>query len=154
MSQWLITVEEPAWREALAAASVNPMRETGGILLGWRSPDGIHVTSMLQVLDRRAGHTFYRRRKAPAEVLLQSALAKLAPTSPVGWVGEWHTHPAPVGPSWQDRRQMRRIAKKASGPLALLVWAHDAVAKHWTPVGGCVTASRYEEARVELLEEP
>ncbi|MFP5321568.1 MAG: Mov34/MPN/PAD-1 family protein, partial [Acidimicrobiia bacterium] len=130
-----IDVAEPAWAELVEHASVDPMRETGGILLGWRQPNGIHVEQALEISDRQAGHTWYRRRHAPAEAALAAVLEQVPKDSDLGYVGEWHTHPAPVGPSFCDRRELRRISGKTTHEVALLVVAYDRGTSTWVPVG-------------------
>lgn len=43
-----------------------------------------------------------------------------------GYVGEWHTHPADIGPSRTDLRALAAIARLAQGPVALVVLADPA----------------------------
>lgn len=39
----------------------------------------------------------------------------------MGYVGEWHSHPLPCGPSGQDTREVRRISTLTPHPVALIV---------------------------------
>lgn len=43
--------------------------------------------------------------------------------SPVGYVGEWHTHPGPVGPSGIDMSTITATALEATDAIALVVVA-------------------------------
>lgn len=130
-----IDMTETAWAEVKKRVGADPTRETGGILLGWRHPGGIHVEQALEVPDREAGHTWYRRRHAPAEAALAAALDQLPEESDIGYVGEWHSHPAPIGPSFSDRRELRRISSNTRHEVALIVAAHDPAAATWAPYG-------------------
>jgi len=147
-------METRAWDAITAAANVEPMRETGGVLLGWRHERGVYLHDALVVPDSRARHSFYRRRHKLASVVLDAALAELPEGSPVGYVGEWHTHPAPSGPSWIDRREIRRISKQTDAPIGLLVCACNASTKTWVPTGVVACRGRVSRADVVLLEEP
>lgn len=145
-----IDIVGPAWADVIRCAGVAPMRETGGILLGWRHATGVHVEQALEVPDRQAGHTWYRRRHAPAEAALAAILDQLPEGSDLGYVGEWHTHPAPVGPSFCDRRELRRISGKTTNEVALLVVAYDKGASMWTPVGLTAHRRRIHQADVDV----
>lgn len=113
-----------------AAAAALP-DETGGILVGWLDHDGLHVTAAHVVTDLRAGRTSYVRRSATAQEVLDRALASEPAGSPVGYVGEWHSHPGPSGPSRQDLRTMRSFSADVEHRLALVVLRYDG--GRWTP---------------------
>jgi len=145
-----LLIDLRAWDAATGAADVDPMCETGGVLLGWRHDTGVYVSDILVVPDSRAKHTFYRRRHKPATRLLGAALADLPDGSPIGYVGEWHTHPAPTGPSWIDRREIRRISKRTKEAIGLLVCAYDAGSRSWLPTGLVARNGRSTRAAVQL----
>ncbi|WP_213816994.1 SAVED domain-containing protein [Glaciihabitans sp. dw_435] len=96
--------------------------ETGGVLLGYREGRNIVVTHALTV-DGQAGTNRYVRDDVRANELLEEFLAGRADDDPTGYIGEWHSHPAPSGPSPTDVAAMRAIAKSSDGPVALLVYA-------------------------------
>lgn len=125
------------------------MRETGGVLLGWRHERGVYVHDALVVEDKHAKHTFYRRRHQRATDVLNAALAALPKGSPVGYVGEWHSHPAMSGPSWVDRFEMRRISRQTKAPVGLLVCMYDVRADTFTAAG--VLAERGRASRVQVV---
>lgn len=96
-------------------------REVGGILVGWR--EGTHVIvvqDMLVVPYQSPSHSRYDRNHAPAEELLQQHLAE-ADNPQLGYVGEWHSHPAPQPPSSLDLSTIRNIAGRLDEPIALIV---------------------------------
>lgn len=140
-----------AWELLVDRASVNEMQETGGILLGWRREDGIHIEQVIEVPDRNAAHTLYRRRHVPAQAALSEALAGLPADTPVGYVGEWHSHPALVGPSFLDRRELRRISGKTANEVALLVGARNKRTGGWAPFGLTAARRRIRQARVDVI---
>lgn len=97
-------------------------RETGGILIGWRDDTNVIVTDALVVTDSKAGRTRYQRRQKAAKKALDAYLA--ATTNPlVGYVGEWHTHPALSPPSSTDLDSIAAAAAQTDAPVALIVLA-------------------------------
>jgi len=116
----------------VAAAEDGLPSETGGILLGWHEDALIHVDVALEVPDRRSTRTTYERDHVAATEILAERLALEPAGSPLGYVGEWHSHPLPAGPSPQDFRTLAEIARRVASPVALIVLArsHDGT---WTP---------------------
>ncbi len=135
-----LEVAPSAWAKIIELATVDPRLETGGILLGWRIETGIHIAKAMHVPDRTARRTRYQRRHSIAEGALANALDLLPSDSPVGYVGEWHTHPALVGPSRVDRKELRRISRKTENEVALLIAALDDERDGWAAFG--LTAAR------------
>ena len=134
-----ITVSLLAASIMSASADAAIPRETGGILLGWCIRSGIHVSAAIEVPDPSSGFASYSRDHSAAAALLRGALADEPTDSPVGYVGEWHSHPAPSRPSHTDRKAMRRLALDAKGTVALVVLAraapwshHGALYRRWT----------------------
>lgn len=89
--------------------------EAGGILLGrlLRDSEDVIVDQATPPgeSDRRS-RTYFVRSLMPAQRKVDAAWASSEGTS--NYVGEWHTHPEPhPSPSPHDRRDWRRIAKKA-----------------------------------------
>lgn len=121
--------------------------ETGGILLGYRTAGEIVVVDTLEVPDSKAHRFGYIRRRAPAQRLLDTYLAAEPPSSDVGWVGDFHSHPADQSASRTDLRTLRRNARADGSPLALLVIAH-AGGTRWTAYGYTSDGSRPQPAAV------
>lgn len=97
--------------------------ETGGILLGYREDVNMVVTHALVVGCENATHTRYIRNDAKANALLAEFLAERAEDDPTGYIGEWHSHPAPQGPSQIDLGALRETAKTSNGPIVLVIHA-------------------------------
>lgn len=108
--------------EAITSATAeNLPKETGGILLGYHEDDNIVVTHALLVSGRGATANGYVRDDNLANDLLSDFLAQRSADDPTGYVGEWHSHPAPSGLSTIDVAAIRDTAKASGGPLALVV---------------------------------
>ncbi len=113
-----------ASREAIFLASRHALeglpRETGGILIGWREGSAILVDHFLVVPDHEAtARTFWRRQRAADRALTQYLSAGDDPR--LGYVGEWHSHPAPQPASETDLQSIAAIAKQLRAPLGLVV---------------------------------
>ena len=145
-----IVVEPTCWSTITDCASLQAGRETGGILLGWRHSTGIYVCDAIEVPDRRASRDQYMRRHSLASESLNRFLDTLTARSPVGYVGEWHTHPAPQGPSRTDRKQLKSISQHLHDDIALIVASHDPRSRVWKPQGLCARAGRVKPAHVDI----
>lgn len=117
----LIEVAATAAAGLRAAAHAALPNETGGILLGWRTASGLHVAQAPEVADPGATKHGYQRNFDAAQSLVTSALAHQSADSPLGYIGEWHSHPAPVAASHADLRWVRRLASDLGGPIGLVV---------------------------------
>lgn len=95
--------------------------EGGGILTGYREGDVIVVTHAIPVQAATHHRNVYVRDDVGANKLLRQFLANRNADDPTGYVGEWHSHPAPTGPSTVDASTLRALALLAQGPIALLV---------------------------------
>lgn len=103
------------------ATSAHP-HETGGLLLGWWD-DGLPVvTDAVELADQRATGNRWTRQPQAAQEALAAARARAAPD--VGYIGDWHSHPADVGPSGRDLRQLKQDSADYDNALALVVVRH------------------------------
>lgn len=118
-----IRVLSDALRQAELHAIEAAPHEVGGILVGWWDGDlNAHVLDLLPVADRSVGQTHYERRQRPAQQVLD--VFRRACTDPAaGYIGEWHSHPAPQPPSPTDRTTLSSIVRDTRRPVALLVLA-------------------------------
>ena len=118
----LVLSDQP--RDALRAAARRSIaREHGGILVGYRSGVDIVVEDILEVPDATANRTSYLRREDAARQTLTEFLKHIGSDTTVGYVGEWHTHPAPLPPSPTDQHAMRIMVRGNRYPVALVVAA-------------------------------
>lgn len=118
-----VLVPQQALDAAVDAGKAALPKETGGILLGFRTPEGLVATRLLVVEDRSSsGHSYLRRRR-PAQRLLDDV--RLQAGAAVGYIGDWHTHPLDVGPNRADARSVAAACRDAGGPVALLVLSYS-----------------------------
>lgn len=118
---YLVSVAQGALTLGSRHAREGLPKEVGGVLVGWR--EGSHVIvvqDMLLVPYDGLSRIRYDREHAPAERLLQQHLAQ-ADNPQLGYVGEWHSHPAPQPPSSLDVSTIRNIAGRLAEPIALIV---------------------------------
>ncbi len=95
-------------------------REVGGLLLGYYADRGPRAAEALVVPDPRATRIRYRRDATLAARILDERV-RADTTGLLGYLGEWHTHPLPFGPSGPDVRASVRLAAYGGHEVALLV---------------------------------
>lgn len=115
----VVVVTEKALQNMRKAGRRALPRETGGIVLGFRLDDQVVITRALLVPDLASTGHEYELRTAAATAQLLVVRAQLPEV--VGYVGDWHTHPADVPPSRTDIASLKAAARKATDVLALLV---------------------------------
>jgi hypothetical protein len=118
-----IELSHDAHEHISAETAVGLPKETGGILLGYYESNAVVVTNALTVTSADATTNRYVRDDVLANELLQEFLSGRAGEDPTGYVGEWHSHPAPQRPSSIDIGAVRSIAKTSDKPIALVVHA-------------------------------
>jgi integrative and conjugative element protein (TIGR02256 family) len=85
--------------------------ETGGLLLGWWEGTAVVVAHAVEVQDPDATSSRWTRHENTAQAALDAALPD--PTHPwLGYVGDWHSHPAPVDPSTTDELSLRYASRQ------------------------------------------
>lgn len=99
-------------------------RERGGLLLGWWSDGDIVIRHAVEVLDPTATSTTWTRHQPAAQQALDETRAQYADPR-IGYVGDWHTHPASIGISSTDETAVRRASRQYPEPTALLVVLPD-----------------------------
>lgn len=95
--------------------------EAGGILMGMRRGDHLHVTSMTcpSSRDKRSRFAFWRHRRYHQDEALKHWRAS---GGLVDYLGEWHTHPEiRPSPSGTDLREWRTLLRHYEGPLLFLI---------------------------------
>lgn len=99
--------EQAAETIARAAEAAHP-HESGGVLVGVHTHGSRPwVTHALELRSPKATSTFY---EVPAGAR-RKAVARLRRRDPrIGYLGEWHVHPADVGPSAIDAETILRLA--------------------------------------------
>lgn len=117
-----VRIHASALVEAEKRAVQGCPREVGGILVGWWEGGAAVVHELLDVHDRKAGLAHYERRHSPAQHMLHDHL-RSHDDARCGYIGEWHSHPAPQPPSPNDRATLSGIVRQVRGPVALVVLA-------------------------------
>ena len=87
--------------------------ETGGILLGVRTNGRPWITGAVEIASRDRGRSHYR---LPAGATTPVVTRARQQDPRLGYLGEWHSHPADIGPSPTDRATMRRLALRCPAP--------------------------------------
>lgn len=117
-----IRVHDQAFRRSTQLALDSP-NEIGGILVGWwESGTTAVVRDFLVVTDLHSGTHHYERGHKEAQKLLTELLNELQDPK-IGYIGEWHSHPAPQPPSSADRKAIADITRENKDPVALVVLA-------------------------------
>lgn len=139
----------PKAKESIATETARHMPlETGGILLGYREGVDVMVTHALVVEGSGASGNRYVRDDVEANRMLSEFLKDRGIDDVTGYVGEWHSHPAPSGPSSIDQAAMRAIARASDAPVALVVH----VPKPASFVGRIARRQRF--GRVQVADVP
>lgn len=95
--------------------------EAGGILLGMRRGEHIHVTQLTSPgpQDRRTRTAFHRARQSHQELALRQWRDS---GGVMDYLGEWHTHPeAGPSPSATDLREWRTPLRSYDTALVFLI---------------------------------
>ncbi|QTE28545.1 SAVED domain-containing protein [Pengzhenrongella sicca] len=116
-----ITVHHAARQTIEANSRQHLPTECGGILLGYREDHHVVVTHALNISTATGTATRYTRDDVEANQQLRAFLESRESGDPIGYVGEWHSHPVGSGPSSIDIRAIRATAQNLAAPLALLV---------------------------------
>lgn len=116
---------EAATSISVAAVSAHP-REAGGLLLGWWQSTNprVVVRYAVEVGDPDATTSSWTREEELAQRVLQTVRDDLRHPW-LGYVGDWHSHPAAAEPSIQDDRSIRRASRQYAMPLLLVVRRSD-----------------------------
>lgn len=117
-------LSEDAWLAMAKAAGQAHPSETGGVLIGVLTRTGgverPWVTDALEISSLRRGHAYYELPPGSRE----NAVSRIRRRDPrVGYLGDWHSHPADVGPSGTDATSIASIAVTGdcAAPLLFVV---------------------------------
>lgn len=139
-----VNLSELARGQIDAAARTARPRETGGLLVGWWGTGDVHVAAAVEVVDPAATGVRWTRSPTTAQGVLEGAIDELGDPW-VGYVGDWHSHPAPVGPSRADRSAITRVSRQYDDPVVLAVHRPDGVLDIITARAGRVVRSAVVE---------
>lgn len=136
-----------------AEATKHLPNESGGILIGQFSEDGVLVT-VAGDAGPRALHAAgeFRRDGEHAQRLRDDIVRRTG--GAVDYIGEWHSHPCDADASGKDRRSMHEISTDAEFAISdpvLIVLRYDRV-QRWTAASHQVVDGRLAALRIEVAE--
>ena len=98
--------------------------EVGGILVGYRTAEGLAVVDLLPVptsIEIIAFHRSHTRATAALNAYLEISDGQ----GLLGYVGEWHSHPSIHSASDQDLESLSSIATRSGGIVGMIVVGAD-----------------------------
>jgi hypothetical protein len=116
-----LIIRGEALTAAEEAAESRIPRETGGILIGFRSCKDIYVVDIVEVPDDRSTGSRFVLKENSRETVLARYLNEVPPACPFGYVGSWHSHPATAHASGRDLRTLYHEAKTADDFVAMII---------------------------------
>lgn len=105
--QFDVRVSEGALAEVRTLADRALPFETGGIVLGTLTATGAWITTFVEV---PAATPHLTRFRIPAGRTHQIVVEAKASDERIGYLGDWHTHPADSGPSHIDLATLQDLA--------------------------------------------
>lgn len=104
---WRAWLSEDARRTIIAAAERAHPNETGGVLVGVLNRRRPWITEAIELPSPASNGTCYLLDGEARRAAVEAAQTQVPA---VGYLGEWHSHPADVGPSTTDLATMKRLA--------------------------------------------
>jgi proteasome lid subunit RPN8/RPN11 len=117
-TSWLAEAAQATIEKAAADGHPN---EVGGVLIGVLTEvDRPWVTEAVVIPSARPSGTYFELPEGARPDAVDRARAR---DSRLGYLGDWHSHPADVGPSSLDRQTMRAVAEdpEAAWPEPILL---------------------------------
>ena len=120
IGMWRVWLTETVRDALIAAAHRGHPRETGGVLIGvlaWGRP---WVTHAKEISSGSRTDTYF---ELPSGARNRAVFQLRRNDSRLGYLGDWHSHPADVGPSDKDNATMARLALQGDRrhPLLFIV---------------------------------
>jgi integrative and conjugative element protein (TIGR02256 family) len=121
-----VVIARDAYDDLVNAGADALPNETGGVLVGFRSANRVVVTRVLPVSDAASTGISFRLSVSSA----QRAVDDLRPDAGahIGFVGDWHIHPADSPPSAMDTDSLTKTGVESEDLIALVVLPfHDGI---------------------------
>lgn len=147
----VVEIDSGAWQSIVNIAVDSAGMETGGILLGYRVADGVRVVAAEEVKDAYATENSYKLKRNAAQECLDDVRRHFPEGSPVGFVGDWHTHPKAAPPSPTDWRSLAKLGRYYRDRIASLIVARQD--EEWVPYGLTAQRWRIRTCAVSILDE-
>lgn len=116
-----VVIVSTALAEAETAATRSLTREVGGVLMGVRVGDDVHVEDVVTVADPSSTGIRFLLRESAREEAIRRYRAERGKDPRIGYVGSWHSHLGSSGPSLIDRRTFQRELWSARDLLGMVV---------------------------------
>lgn len=107
MSEPTLLLSESAFAAMRTAADAAHPLESGGILVGVYVDGRPWVTRAIELASTDRGHNHYR---IPGDATQPAVKAARAEDSRLGYLGDWHSHPADSGPSPTDLASLALVS--------------------------------------------
>lgn len=107
------------------AEAARPL-ETGGVLVGVLRDGEPWITNAVQVVDERSTRASFEIPKGVTPIAVEAAQAA---DPRVGYIGDWHSHPANASASPTDKKTLGREARRRTRPKkvpAVMIVVRDA----------------------------
>lgn len=129
LRRWRIWVSENAAETLVAAAREHHPVEIGGVLVGVAVGGRPWVTEAVVVPSEKQTPTYYQLPEGARHTVVDAARER---DSRLGYIGDWHAHPADIGPSDPDLTTMRELSsdRDADCPRPVLLIARRAGATY------------------------
>jgi proteasome lid subunit RPN8/RPN11 len=112
-----LRVAEPVLEALTRASATAAPFETGGLLVGVRTLDGLWITDAVEIAVRGRS----RRRFVIPSGSTRVAVDALRSADPrIGYIGDWHSHPADSSASAMDLRTLATLAVGVFGRRRLI----------------------------------
>lgn len=126
-----VLISERAAADLRRCARKARPNETGGILLGVRTAGRPWIARAVEIPTSDRGRHHYR---LPAGATTPAVLDARRSDPRLGYLGEWHSHPADVGPSATDRATMRRLSLRNPRTGLVLIIVRTGPDSDWLDV--------------------
>lgn len=113
-----LLIAEQAIETAISASRNAAPFETGGLLAGVETPDGLWVTDVIEIqTERRSRRAFV----IPVRTTRARIDERRSVDARVGYIGDWHSHPQNLGASLLDLRTLGQLAVGSVGRRRIVV---------------------------------
>ena len=110
-------IVEEALEDILRMAQAAAPFETGGLVVGPRSPEGVWIAQAVEISAEVPNTARYT---IPAGVTHAAVDAIRGSDRRIGYLGDWHTHPADAGPSCRDVSTLTANVRPSGGAQRLV----------------------------------
>lgn len=144
----LVLIESKTLNELTATASaVGDSKEIGGLLLGYRRGNHLHITKSTFPGKKDVSQRYkFIRQDISHQLIAFSRWVRSG--KKMGWIGEWHTHPETFpSPSLTDLSSWKSLVDHNNQPMAFIIIGTK---DKWV---GMMLPDTHEVIKLQLLEQ-